>query len=83
MAKNNAGDRHTGSPVGIRMDSNLVDALHAICAREDRTTAAVIKRALALYAVRYGHPWPVPAPDLEPVPISLLAPPKPADGSVS
>jgi hypothetical protein len=57
--------------------------LRAMCDREDRTTAAIIKRALALYAVRYGHSWPVPAPDLELAPNALGVPPAPAGGPVS
>lgn len=83
MAKKKSEDRHTGTMVGVRLDAEMMAALQAIAAREDRTLAMIVKRSLALYAVRYGHAWPVPAPDLEPIPISLSAPPKPADGSVS
>ena len=83
MSKSRSGDRHEGSMVNVRLDAELFAALAAVCAKEDRTRASIIKRALALYAVRYGHSWPVPAPDLELAPNALGVPPAPAGGPVS
>ncbi len=83
MGRKRLDDRHKGQPVNVRLEIELMDALRAISAREDRPLSTIIKRALALYAVRYGHSWPVPAPDLELVPNALGVPPAPAGGPVS